>query len=194
MGTILCFTIYATLILPRTSKRSYRRENKVRRDNKICSYLWNKESSGISPLYSWMLNLSQIMLHSEYTSRFYGKKKDFDWAYWIQCVDSARHYCKERGFPIWPFGGSAINAWNTWKPFDSSWVRFNYKPWMYPKQWDIVFWSEKRCENGHVAVANKFCNKDVLRCFDENGTGHGDATTPRFYDYKNVLGWFSKLN
>ena len=133
------------------------------------------------------------MLHSEYRSRYYGKKIDFDWAYGIQCVDSARHYCSEMWFPIWSFWGSAINAWNTWAPFDDSWVRFTYKPWMAPKQGNIVFWSEWRCTNGHVAVANKFCNQNVLRCFDENGTGHGDPTTPRFYDYKNVLGWFSKL-
>lgn len=132
--------------------------------------------------------------HKEYTDAYYGKKVDFDWAYWIQCVDSARHYCSERWFPIWPFGGSAINGWNTGKPFNDSWVRYTYKPWMYPKQGDIVFFSEKRCEFGHVATVNKFCNKDVLRCFDQNGTGKWDATTPRFYTYANVLWWMSRLN
>jgi hypothetical protein len=133
------------------------------------------------------------MKHKEYTSLYYWKYIDFDGAFWVQCVDTARHYCKERGFPIWPFGGSAINWWNTGIPFDSSWIRFSYRPWMYPKQWDIVFWSEKRCRYWHVAVANKFCNKDILRCFDQNWTGKWDPTTPRVYTYESVLGWFHKL-
>lgn len=133
------------------------------------------------------------MLHKEFTDIWYWKKYVENNYLWVQCVWIVKKYCEMRGFPIKSFWGSAINGWNTGIPFDDKWVRINYKKWLYPKQWDLVFWSEWRCKYWHVAVANKFCNTSVLRCFDQNGGGKWEGVTPRFYNYSHVLWWFSRL-
>ena len=91
-----------------------------------------------------------------------------------------------------PFGWSAWNGWVTWKPFDKNWVRVEKTALNYPKEWDIIFWSEKRCKDAHVAIANKFCNPLLLRYSDQNGTWHEDKIQPRWSDYKNVVGWYTR--
>jgi hypothetical protein len=63
---------------------------------------------------------------------------------------------------------------------------------MYPSQWAILFWSEKRCKYWHTAVANKFCNAKVLRYIDSNWTGKRDVITNRFTWYENLLGWYKR--
>lgn len=133
------------------------------------------------------------MLHRDIIIKWLWKPVSEPW-YNVECVAWVKKYCEERGYPIKGFWGSAIKWWVTWSPFDDSWVRVTYKPWMFPRQWDIVFWNEWRCVNGHVAVCWRFCNANVLRVTDENGTGHGDPVTPRFYNYNNLVGWFSKLS
>lgn len=110
-----------------------------------------------------------------------------------ECVAWAKKYCEERGYPIKAFGGSAINGWLTGSPFDDTWVKVHYKKGLFPQQGDIIFWSEDRCEYGHVAVVNKFCNANVLRYSDQNGTGKQDKISRRFSDYRHVVGWMSKL-
>lgn len=132
------------------------------------------------------------MLHREFIKKWTGKSYAETPQLWVQCVWSVKNYCKEMWFSISSFWWSAWNWWKTWCPFDSKWKRVEYKPWLYPSQWDIVFWSESRCKDGHVSIANKFCNKDVLRHFDGNGTGNWDPYTNRFTDYKNVVGWMTK--
>jgi len=132
------------------------------------------------------------MNHTEFNKNWLWKNVDFDWVYWYQCVDWVRLYWQKLWLNIGAFGWSAINGWNTWCPFDDSWKKVEYKPWMYPKQWDILFWSENRCKNGHTAYANKFCNAKMLRYTDQNWTGHRDPFTARFTDYKNLLGWATK--
>lgn len=129
------------------------------------------------------------MTHKEFTQKWIGKSYEETPWYGIQCVGGAKKYCQERWWTIWSFWWSAINGWKIWMPFNKDWTRVEYTPWSFPPEWALIFWSEKRCLNWHIAVANRFCNKDVLRCFDENGTGKGDPYTHRFYDYKNVL-WF----
>jgi len=132
------------------------------------------------------------MTHSEFLKKYIGKAIDFDWVYNVQCVDWVRFYCKERGFPISSFWGSAWNGWVTWCPFDSTWKRVIKTPLNYPKEWDIIFWTEKRCKNGHVAIANKFCNLVVLRYLDENWTWKWDPYTNRFWTYNNVVWWMTR--
>jgi len=132
------------------------------------------------------------MNHNEFNKKWIGKQKDFDWSYWVQCVDWVRFYWKELWLNIGAFGWSAINGWNTFCPFGKEWKRVEYKPWMYPRQWDILFWSENRCKDGHTWIANKFCNANVLRYTDQNGTGHGDPFTARFTDFKHLLWWATR--
>ena len=129
------------------------------------------------------------MTHAQFVKKWIWKSYKETESLGVQCVWGVKLYAKERGWIIWSFWGSAWNGWKYWLPFDSSWTRIEYKPWLFPPEWALVFWNEKRCKNGHVAISNKFCNKDLLRCLDQNGTGHGDPFTHRFYDYKNVV-WF----
>lgn len=110
-----------------------------------------------------------------------------------QCVAWAKKYCEERGYPIRWFSGSAINGWFTGSPFDSSWKRVKYNWFNAPKEWDVIFWSENRCEDGHVAIANKFCYPFLFRYTDQNGGWYEELIQPRWNNGKNILGWFTRV-
>lgn len=110
----------------------------------------------------------------------------------FQCVAWAKKYCQSRNWNIKWFWGSAFNWWVTWSPFDSTWTKIVKTPLNYPKEWDIVFWSEKRCKYGHVAVCSRLCNPITLRYSDQNGSGRWDKIQYRFGTYLNVCWWYSK--
>ena len=110
----------------------------------------------------------------------------------FQCVAWVKKYCSEMGYPIRSFWGSAINGWLTGSPFDLSWRKVKYTWFNSPSEWDIIFWSEGRVRDGHVAVANKFCNLLVLRYTDQNGGWNEESIQPRFTWYRNVLGWYTR--
>lgn len=130
------------------------------------------------------------MTHKQFCIKWLYHKYIEPWMSTLECVGLSKLYCIERWFPIKWFWWSAIKWWKTGSPFDDKWERVVYKPWLYPPQWAILFWSEKRCKYGHTGVSNKFCNPDLLRYIDQNGTGNRDKITPRFTDYKHLLGWF----
>lgn len=132
------------------------------------------------------------MNHNEFLQKRVWEKYKEPGMWTVECVGAVKLYCKERGYPIKAFWGSAINGWNTGCPFDDTWERIVKTPMNYPSEGDIVFWSEKRCRYGHVAISNKFSNPLMLRYVDGNGTGHGDPITVRFWSYRHVLGWFHK--
>lgn len=132
------------------------------------------------------------MNHAEFCKKYIGKNIDFDNAYWFQCVDLPRQYWKDMSYTIWAFWWSAWNGWKTGCPFDKTWKKIVYKPWLIPKEWDILFWNENRCKNGHVAIANKLCDTNILRYIDQNGTWKQDKIQARFTDYKNLVWWFTK--
>lgn len=111
---------------------------------------------------------------------------------WYQCVAFVKMYCIYRWYPLASFWGSANIWWQTWKPFDNSWTRIKYNWFNSPKEWDVVFWDSRRCLWWHVAIANKFCNIFVLRCVDQNWDGRQDMIQPRWYGYKNVVGWYTR--
>ena len=133
------------------------------------------------------------MNHKEFVKKWIGKSYEETHELWVQCVWGWKIYARERGWSIWSFGWSAWNGWLYWLPFNSEWKRVEYKKWMFPPEWALVFWNEKRCKYWHVAIANRLCNQDVLRCLDQNGTGKGDPFTHRFYDYKNIVGWYEHI-
>lgn len=130
------------------------------------------------------------MTHDEFNIKWIGEIYIEPGMDTVECVGLSKLYCQELGYPISAFGSSAINGWNTGCPFNSKWKRVEYKPGMYPPQWAILFWSERRCKYGHTWVSNKFCNPNVLRYTDSNGTGKRDNITARFTGYENILGWY----
>ena len=133
------------------------------------------------------------MKHSEITKKWYGKNYVEKWMKTAECVAWAKKYCDERWYPIESFLGSAINWWDTWHPFNESWKRVEYTWLNFPSEWDIIFWSEKRCKYGHVAVANKFCNPFLLRYSDQNWEWNYDKIQPRWSSYRNILWWYHKI-
>lgn len=133
------------------------------------------------------------MNHSETLQKWMGKNYKEPWMRTAECVAWAKKYCEERGYPIKAFWWSAWNWWLFWKPFDETWVSIVKTPFNAPSEWDLIFWSEKRCKNGHVAIANKFCSLWLLRYTDQNWTGKQDKIQARFTTYKNCVGWYHKL-
>lgn len=131
-------------------------------------------------------------LHKQITSQYYWTTHIEPWIGTAECVYWAKIYCKERGYPIKSFWWSAYNWWITWSPFDDSWIRVYKDSDNKPKEGDIVFWDEGRGKYCHVAVANKFCTPRVLRCSDQNGWWKHEAIQPRFYNYDNVVWWFTR--
>jgi hypothetical protein len=131
------------------------------------------------------------MNHSEFLKKWVGKTYIEPWIWTAECVWATKLYCKEIGHPIKAFWGSAWNGWKTGCPFDNTWERVIKTPFNYPKEWDIIFWSENRCKYGHVAVGNKLSNPMLLRYVDGNGTGNWDPITVRFWTYKNCTGWYT---
>lgn len=109
-----------------------------------------------------------------------------------QCVAWAKEYCKLRWYPIRSFWGSAEIGWLTGLPFDSNWKRVEYTWFNAPSEWDVIFWSWKRCEDGHVAIANKFCYPFLFRYTDQNWNWKEDEIQPRWASPKNVVGWFTR--
>jgi len=132
------------------------------------------------------------MNHSEVTKKWYWSRYRETTALGYQCVAWAKKYCSERWYPIKGFSGSAYKWWESGSPFDNSWERIVKTPLNYPSEGDIIFWSEARCKDWHVAVANKLCNPWLLRYSDQNGWWHEEVIQPRWSTYKNVVGWCHK--
>ena len=137
------------------------------------------------------------MTHNEIMKQWVGKRVDFDWAYWYQCVDWVKKYCQLRDRKITTYG-NAIDLWNKW--LGAKWVRIVSSPGNFPSEGDIVIWN-KNWGGGywHIAVANRFCNPLVLRTTDQNaGSGNGDglkknAISPFFRSYSGVIGWYKYI-
>lgn len=106
-----------------------------------------------------------------------GKNADYDKQYGSQCVDFARQYASDAGYPIWTFSGSAFNWWKTGSPFDKSWKRVVKTSLNYPNPWDIVFFEPTRTNPyWHVAISDKWCSATLLCIIEQNaGSGNWDG-------------------
>ena len=133
------------------------------------------------------------MLHNEILQKWIGKNYIEPWMKTAECVAWAKKYCQERGYPIKWFGGSAWKWWQTWSPFDNTWKRVIKTSLNAPSEGDVVFFDERRCLNGHISIAGRFCNPLVLRHVDQNWTGKQDKIQARFSTYANCVGWFHKI-
>jgi hypothetical protein len=134
------------------------------------------------------------MTHKEVMDKWIGKNYAETPELWFQCVWYSKLYCSERGYPIKWFWGSAWKGWVTWSPFDSKWKRVLKTPMNYPKEWDIIFFDESRCKNGHVSVWNRFCTPLLLRYSDQNWTWKYDKIQHRWGTYKSCVWWFTRIS
>jgi hypothetical protein len=130
------------------------------------------------------------------------KSADYDKAYGAQCVDFARQYCADAGYTIGTFSGSAYNGWKTGSPFNKQWNRIEYKTWLYPNPWDVVFFAPTKTNPyGHVAIWDRGCNAFDLCIVEQNaGSGNwdgkwGNAIKRSLVKYNwtrwNCVGWYS---
>lgn len=100
--------------------------------------------------------LSYFQKFTASLNNWLGKRDDFDGAYGAQCVDWARQYSSDTGYPIGTFGGSAINGWTTGAPFkDRPFRRILKSKVNYPNAGDVVFFDKTKFNGyyGHVAIA-----------------------------------------
>lgn len=129
------------------------------------------------------------------------KKVDYDKAYWNQCVDWARQYAQDIGYPIGTFSGSALNGWKTGSPFKSNWKRVVYSAGKIPQKWAIVFFDKTKANPyGHVAVVHDAGERTITVVEQNAWSGNWDgkwanAIITRTYSYTNapvgnVLGWY----
>lgn len=142
-------------------------------------------------LYEKIYNCN--MNHQETIKKWSGKTYSETPKLGAQCCAWVKKYCEERGYPITSFWWSAIQGWKSWSPFSKEWKRIEYVSPLVPSEWDLIFWSEKRCKNGHVALASKVQNPELIRCWDQNGTWKWDKIQPRYYTTKNILWWYHKI-
>lgn len=99
-----------------------------------------------------------------------GKSADYDKQFGSQCVDFARQYCFDSWNPIGWFNGSAYQWWVTWSPFDKKkWNRIEYKNWLYPNPWDVVFFAPTKTNPyGHVAIWDAWSDVAKLCIVEQN--------------------------
>ena len=110
------------------------------------------------------------------------------------CVDWVRFYTNTRKRYITNYG----NAYDLWlKGLGKGWERINNTGWAVPQEGDVILWWPTWGGGyGHIAVANKYCNRLFMRYTDQNGgkgKGQGkseDVITNRFGTYSGVVGWF----
>ncbi len=131
---------------------------------------------------------------------------DYDGQFWFQCVDWAKEFVFEQYWVrLGNFSWSALQCWNTGSAFDWSWKRVNYKTWLIPNIWDVVFLDKTNANPyGHVCIADNWSDTLKLCVVEENAsTGNGDgkwgnSVTQRTISYTSIgrwycLGWFTRM-
>lgn len=121
---------------------------------------------------------------------------------WAQCVSWGKQFAKEMKNPIGSFWWSAYSGWSTSRPFkNTKWKRVDYKPWMIPTAWDIIFfWPTQSNPYWHVAICDGGSTPDLLKIVEQNAwSGNGDwkwenaikrSSLP--YDKRGkCLGWYT---
>lgn len=144
----------------------------------------------------------ETLSHSQFLDRYLRTSQDYDWLYGVQCVDNIKLYVKEvYWITLGSFGGSAFTGWlNTKKTFDPKiWEKIEWKPWMVPKQGDIIFYDKtKENLNWHVAICHE-ANKIDITVVEQNwatwnwaGKGYDQINIETKRDYRWILGWYRK--
>lgn len=123
-------------------------------------------------------------------------------ALWFQCVAFCKRYCdKVLWVKLWHFSWSAINAWNSWSPFNKERERTKNSATAIPERWSVLFFSKKlfNNEDGHVAIVEKANLKRVVVIEQNAWSWNWDwlwenSIRIKTYEYKNVLGRYTKTS
>lgn len=142
----------------------------------------------------------ETLSHNAFLDKYLRTSYKEPWFPTAECVWLARLYVKEvYGISLGSFGGTARSGWfNKKKTFDPKiWEKIEWKPWLVPKQGDIIFY-DKPWLTWHVAIVHEANKIDIMVLEQNWATGNGDGKwynainleTKR--DYKDVLGWYRK--
>ena len=118
-------------------------------------------------------------------SKYIGSRVDRDKIYWFQCVDWAKKFADESGFPITTYG-NAIDLWKTW--LWPNYIKIANAGWNFPKEGDVVIFSWPT-KYGHICISDSGCTKTKLNVIEQNaatwnGDGKGgNAIRKHTYDY-----------
>lgn len=131
------------------------------------------------------------MKWNEYIKKYVGKKIDWDGVYGVQCVDFINHYIQNcLGLTICYKG----NAKTWWINRNNAWISNNFNA-ITPqyknnelKTGDIGIKTSGK--NGHIFVIAEPNKNGMVKIYDQNNKGKGEAITLRTIEYssKNVNG------
>ncbi len=129
--------------------------------------------------------------YTNFRNKRLGKKIDYDWAFWAQCVDLIKLYCEEvLGMgKIWALGNAKDVPNNP--IFRKDWEVL--KGTTDLMQWDIIIRTKGRY--GHIAIVDHIHNGRVY-VLEQNGSGKnsGNGIWPnaiRVQPYS--LGWYDTV-
>ena len=101
--------------------------------------------------------------YKAFKEKWLGKRIDYDWAYWYQCVDLVKQYADEvlwlwRIWAIW--NANKVQNSSTFKSFSKQWVKDLI-------QWDIII--RTRWKYWHIAIVDHILNWKVY-VLEQNGS------------------------
>jgi len=101
--------------------------------------------------------------YKAFKDKWIGKRIDYDWVYWYQCVDLIKQYADEvlwlwRIWAIW--NANKVQNSSTFKSFSKLWVKDLI-------QWDIII--RTRWKYWHIAIVDHILNWKVY-VLEQNGS------------------------
>ena len=108
--------------------------------------------------------------YKNFVGKRIGKRVDYDWAYWYQCVDLIKQYMDECLWMgrIWAIGNANTVINNK---FFSNWEKFyGVKDLM---QWDIII--SIKWKYGHIAIVDHVADEKIY-VLEQNGAGKNSGT------------------
>lgn len=129
----------------------------------------------------------------------YWQSIDIDWAFWGQCVDLAKLWLRDQFWiPSIYFYGNAKNAFQKnflhWqKNWDYFFKKTNYKKWLKPNIWDLIFW--EYWTMWHVAIVLESYNDWIIILEANTGNGNwywaDDRVIENRRSYNKCLWWYA---
>ena len=111
--------------------------------------------------YFYLLDMNRP--YKVFKDKWIGKRIDYDWAYWYQCVDLIKQYADEvlwlwRIWALW--NANKVQNSSTFKSFSKLWVKDLI-------QWDIII--RTKWKYWHIAIVDHILNWRVY-VLEQNGS------------------------
>ena len=135
-----------------------------------------------------------MLTHEQFKSKRLGKWYAETKELWYQCVAGCKRYAEDVYGEKWSFWGTAFDWWNNKTGYFSDWNSIDYKKWLFPPQWAMVFFKPDAINwnCGHVAIVES-ADENGMQILEQNGWGKGnyapgDEFTIRPRSYATCLG------